>query len=79
VYFQQNVIRTINLRRIRWIGLIACMEGKRVLVGNPKEMRLLGTLDVGERIILKWILEKQDGVVSIRLIWLKTGTSRGLM
>jgi hypothetical protein len=35
-------------------------------------------LDVGERIILKWILEKQDGVVWTGFIWLRTGTSGGL-
>jgi hypothetical protein len=29
--------------------------------------------------ILKWILEKQDGVIWTRLIWLRMGTSGGLL
>jgi hypothetical protein len=35
----------------------------RVLVGKLEGKRLMGKLDVGQRIILKWILEKKDGVV----------------
>jgi hypothetical protein len=34
--------------------------------------------DVGGWTILKWMLEKYDGVVWIGLIWLRIGTSRGL-
>jgi hypothetical protein len=30
-------------------------------------------------IILKWILEREDGVVWTRLIWLRVGTSGGLL
>jgi hypothetical protein len=36
-------------------------------------------LDVGWRIILKWIVEKQDRVVWTGLIWLRIGTSSGLL
>jgi hypothetical protein len=36
-------------------------------------------LVVGGRIILKWILEKYDGVVWIEFIWLMIGTSGGLL
>jgi hypothetical protein len=32
---------------------------------------------IGRRIILKWILERQDGVVLTGLIWLRIGTSEG--
>jgi hypothetical protein len=35
--------------------------------------------DVGRRIILKWILEKQDGVIWIGFIWLRVVTSGGLL
>jgi hypothetical protein len=35
--------------------------------------------DVDGRIILRWILEKQDGVVRTGIIWLMTGTTRGLL
>jgi hypothetical protein len=34
-------------------------------------------LDVGGRIILKWILERQDEMVWTGLIWLRIGTSGG--
>jgi hypothetical protein len=36
-------------------------------------------IDVGWRIILKWILEKQYGVVYAGLIWLRIDTSGGLL
>jgi hypothetical protein len=41
----------------------------RLLVGKSEVKRLLG------RPILKWILEKGDGMVWIGLIWLRIGTS----
>jgi hypothetical protein len=34
---------------------------------------------VGERKILKWILEKYDGMVWIGLIWLRIRTGGGLL
>jgi hypothetical protein len=36
-------------------------------------------IDVGRRIILKYILEEQDGVVWTALIWLRTGSRGGLL
>jgi hypothetical protein len=36
-------------------------------------------LDVGERTILKWILEKQNRVAWTGLIWLGIGMSGGLL
>jgi hypothetical protein len=35
--------------------------------------------DVGGWTILKWILERQDELVWIGLIWLRIGTSGGLL
>jgi hypothetical protein len=35
----------------------------RILVGKPEGKRSLGRLDVGGRIILKWIFENKDGVL----------------
>jgi hypothetical protein len=35
-------------------------------------------VDVGGRIILKWILDKKDRVVWTGFIWLRIGTSGGL-
>jgi hypothetical protein len=57
-----NIIRMIKSRRMRWMGHLARMGEKRnayrILVGKPEGKRPLGRLDVGDRIILKWILER---------------------
>jgi hypothetical protein len=45
----------------------------RILMGNPEGQ------DVGGWIILKWTLEVQDGVIRTGLIWLRIGTSGGLL
>jgi hypothetical protein len=51
----------------------------KVLVGKPKREISLGRLRVGGRITLKWILEEHDEVVWPGLIWLRIGTSSGLL
>jgi hypothetical protein len=51
----------------------------RVLVGKSEGKRPVGALDVGGRIILKWIVEKYDGVVWIGFVWLSIGISGGLL
>jgi hypothetical protein len=55
------------------------MIAYRILLGSPK-----GRIPVGRprhigRIILKWTLEKFDGVIWTGLIWPNIGTSRGLL
>jgi hypothetical protein len=35
--------------------------------------------DVGKWTILKWILQRCDGMVWIGLIWFRIGTSRGFL
>jgi hypothetical protein len=50
----------------------------RILVGKPVK-RYRKDLGVGGRIIFNWILRKYDGAVWTRLIWLRTGTSGGLL
>jgi hypothetical protein len=35
--------------------------------------------DIGGKTILKWVLEGYDGMVWIGLIWLRIGTSAGLL
>jgi hypothetical protein len=58
-------------------------QGKRLnactMVGKPEGGRLLGRPGRGGRIILKWIVEKYDGLVWSGLIWLRIGTSGGLL
>jgi hypothetical protein len=61
-----------------WYAWGAKMNAYRILVGKPEGKRPLGNLDVGGR-ILKWTLGKQDGVVWTGLIWLRVGTSGGLL
>jgi hypothetical protein len=65
----------IKLRKMRWAGYVTCMGKKRnayrVLVGQPEGKNPLEDLDVGGRIILKWILEKQDMVVWTAMVWLR--------
>jgi hypothetical protein len=51
-------------RKMRLVGYVACMiqnmNAYKVLVRNRQEDL---DVDVGERIILKYIFKKQDGVV----------------
>jgi hypothetical protein len=44
---------------------------------SQKEGDQYTDLDVGGRIILRWILEKYDGVVWTGLIWLRIGIVEG--
>jgi hypothetical protein len=48
------------------------------LVRKPEGKRPLG-LSIDGRIILEWILEKQSGKVCTGFIWLRKGTSGGLL
>jgi hypothetical protein len=49
------------------------------LVTNQKERDHKKDIDVGGRIILEWILQRQDGVVLTGLIWFRIGTGGGLL
>jgi hypothetical protein len=68
---------------MRWAGHVARMEEKRnsyrILVENQKERYHYVDLHVGERIILKWFLERYDRVVLTGLIWLGIETTGGLL
>jgi hypothetical protein len=61
LYSPPNIIRTVKPRMIKLRGHVARM-GKRMHMGYcwkfQKEKDHWGNLDVGGRIILKWILEK---------------------
>jgi hypothetical protein len=50
----------------------------RVLVGKPEERGHLEDPSFDGRIILKWILEKWDGVARTGSIWLRISTDGGL-
>jgi hypothetical protein len=51
----------------------------RILVGNQKERDHYEYQDISRWKILKWILERQNVVVCTGLIWLRIGTSGGLL
>jgi hypothetical protein len=51
----------------------------RILVGKPKERDHWEHQCVGGLTILKWTLDREDGMVWIGLIWLRIGTSGGLL
>jgi hypothetical protein len=51
----------------------------RILVGKPEGKIPLEDQDVGEWTILKWILERYYVMVCTGLIWLRIGTSRGVL
>jgi hypothetical protein len=46
LYYPPNIIRVIKLRRLRWVGHMACMGTRRcayrALVGKPEGRRPLG-------------------------------------
>jgi hypothetical protein len=51
----------------------------RILVGKPVGKSHWEDQDVGGWTILKWILERQDRMEWIGWIWLRIGTSGGLL
>jgi hypothetical protein len=51
----------------------------RILLGSQKERDHQEDLDIGGRIILRLILEREDGVVWTGLIWLRLETGGGLL
>jgi hypothetical protein len=83
LYSSSNIIRMIKWRRMRWAGHVARMGEKRnayrVLVGKQEGKRPLG------RPMREWIynikidLREEDGVVWTGLMWLRIGTSGGLL
>jgi hypothetical protein len=51
----------------------------RIFEGKPEGKRQLGRPDVGGMVILKWASERYDWVVWTGFIWLRIGTSGGLL
>jgi hypothetical protein len=75
LYSSQSIIRMIWSRRIRWAGHVTCMRKKRnvygILVGRPR-CRWEDNIKMDLREI-GW------GVVWTGLIWLRIGSSGGLL
>jgi hypothetical protein len=83
LYSLPIIITMIKSRRMRRTGHVARMGAKRkayrVLVGKPEGRRPLGRPRYRWMDNIKWILEKQDGMVWTGLIWLRIGISGGLL
>jgi hypothetical protein len=73
----------IKSRRIKWVGDVARMGEKwnayRIWCKSHKERGHWEDKDAGRWMIQNLILEKQDGVEWIGLVWLRIGTSGGLL
>jgi hypothetical protein len=83
LYSSPNIVRVIKSRRMREARHVARMgEGRgvyRVLVGRPEGKDHLEDLGVGGRIGLRWTLGRQGLMGQTEFIWLRIGSSGGLL
>jgi hypothetical protein len=84
LFLNKHFIALIFLSmRMRWAGHVARIgdmrNACRVLVGKPQTRDHYEDPDIVGRVILRWILEKCDRVVWTGYIWLRIGTSGGLL
>jgi hypothetical protein len=82
-YSLPSIIKTIKSRWMMWTRHEARMgtnrNAYRTLVGKPEGQRPLGNQEVSGWIILKSIVERYCRVVWTGWIWLRLGTSGGLL
>jgi hypothetical protein len=82
-YFSPSIIRMIKSRRLGWAGHVGRMGEKknayRILVGNPEGKRPLGRPRHRWVANIKMDLREIDGIVWSGSIWLRIGTSGGLL
>jgi hypothetical protein len=81
LYSSQNIIRVTKSRLIRWAGHVA--HRKRNMHagfwwGIQKKRDHLEHIGVYKRIILKWILTKQNGRTCSEFMSVRIGTTNGL-
>jgi hypothetical protein len=83
LYSSPDIIKQIKLRRMRWVGNVACMgEGRkvyRVLVGNHEGKRTFGRLRCRWEYEIRMDLRKIGWGVWSGFIWLRIGTNGGLL
>jgi hypothetical protein len=77
-----DIIRVIKSGRMKWAVYVAHMGviiPYKILIGRREEKSPLGDQVVDGRIILESILWEQGGIIWTGFIWLRTGTSGGLL
>jgi hypothetical protein len=83
VYTSPKIIRAINPRSLKWSGYAARMGEMRnvykILVERPEVRDHSEDLGVDEIIIFEWMLDKYVGKMWIGFMWLRIGTSDGLL
>jgi hypothetical protein len=83
LYTSQNVIRVIKSGGMRWVGHVASMvktkNAHKILVGKPEGNNRSEYLDIHQKIILEWILGKCGENIWPGFIWLRKGTTGGLL
>jgi hypothetical protein len=68
------------LGQMRWAGHVACVGNVyKILVGIPEGKRRLGRCKHRWKIILEWNLGNWNGKFWTGFIWLRTGTSGGML
>jgi hypothetical protein len=83
LYSLPNIVRVVKSRRMGWAGWgMWCGWGRRegctgCWQGNLRERGHWVDPDVDERIILRWIFRKLEGVVGSGWSWLRIGTGGG--
>jgi hypothetical protein len=69
VYCSPSILRMMKSRRMRWEDNVARMKEKRkayrLFVGKPEGKRPLEDQYLSGWIILRWILERWDGVIGL--------------
>jgi hypothetical protein len=83
VYSSPYIISFVKSRRMRWAGHVAHMGEKmnayKILVGNPEGKRPIVRPRLRWVDIIKMDLREIGWVVWTGLIWLRIGTSGGLL
>jgi hypothetical protein len=83
LYSSPNIFRVIKSRRLRWARHVARIgesrSAYRVLVGKREERRPLGRPRHRWENSIKRIFDKWDGGAWTESVWLRTGTSGGLL
>jgi hypothetical protein len=78
LYCSPNIVWVIKLRRMRWVGHVACMGERggvyRVVVGKPEGKRPLGRPRCSWEDNIKMDLQEVVWKRGLILIWLRRGT-----